>query len=97
MRTAVILKFVFTVSKVNITKGARCLLSTWIIIESGTNSLFLRLPYIFRGVSSVKGVARLDCIADILTPYQMKGYKIGLSCVFCGTFSINKYVVKRGS
>ena len=40
------------------------------------NSNFLRLPCTFRGVSSLTDVAHAPYIADILTPYQIKVYKI---------------------
>ena len=36
----------------------------------------LRLPCTFRGVSSLTDVAHAPYIADILTPYQIKAYKI---------------------
>ena len=37
---------------------------------------FLRLPCTSRGVSSLTDVAHAPYIADILTPYQIKAYKI---------------------
>ena len=36
----------------------------------------LRLPCTFSGVSSLTDVAHAPYIADILTPYQIKAYKI---------------------
>ena len=36
----------------------------------------LRLPCTFRGVSSLTDVAHAPYIADIVTPYQIKAYKI---------------------